>query len=625
MKKFLIAGLSVLVLAWAVIGMACSGGDDGTGSGEKPETYAALPMISGHPTSADYLPGDTVKDLSVVATVSDGGTMSYQWYEVGSYANTNFDIKGSLGSLILGATRASYTPEAGAAGDEKFYYVVITNKRADRLDRVQTSHPARIRFLDAPTDVPTVNVNTTTTNDQYVRGFGGMSNAFWIGPEGVARYMELRDIDTMFHPETGLGFNMLRIKLWYQPLEEVLTDTAGTVQMGNQIYCEIVKRVNRYGGYVLASPWTPPPQWKVNESEAGVSPSYLLDRHYADYGQYLKNFAQDMANYGAPIYSVSLQNEFTYPADYEGCEWTSAQNVAFLTRVGNFLNGVPGYGGGKAIPQVKLMNAEPHQYVTSNDLVRDNATTNALVDIYAHHTYGNQNNAYRMVQADTDAMRKEVWFTEWNTNSGAGLEAQDYSWDFVWRFADSVDQNIRINGSNAFIWWYLKRYYCMIGDNAYGTVGGQPLPRGWVLSHWAKYATDTVRVAATITGHSGGGNTTDSQGTYNSTPNVRVSAYRKKAEPSTYWEQQVQKRENSVSVVIYDKRTTASAEGQNIRINLPEDFEATHAHAIISDGSGTLAEPKTWQVPALVVLAADGKTADFFLPANSIMSLKFYK
>jgi O-glycosyl hydrolase len=570
-------------------------------------------MISIHPTSADYIVsggGISVKELSVTATISDTGEMSYQWFEGTSYVNSG-------GTTIEDETGTTYTPPSGTAGTEKFYYVVITNKREGVKNRVQASNPARIRFLSEAAPVPAVTVNITDTNDQYVRGFGGMSNAFWIGGSG-ARYMELKDIDTMFHPETGLGFNMLRIKLWYQPMEQVLD---GEVEpfMRNQIFYEIVKRVNDYGGYVLASPWSPPPEWKINGSESGAGSSYLLPNHYLDYANHLANFARTMSDNDAPIYALSLQNEFTYPATYEGCSWTEQQVVNFLTLAGNFLNGIPGYGGGKDIPRVKLMNAEPHRTVTMNDSVKNNATTNALIDIYPYHTYGIHSNAYRAVQADTADMRKEVWMTEYNINSGEKLEAQDYSWNYVWELANHIDNNIRVCGSNAYIWWYLKRYYGMIGDNAYGTVNGRVLPRGYVMSHWAKYATDTVRVATTVTGHPGGGNTTDTSGGFTSSSvNVKASAYRRKAEPLSYWEQQVQNRENSISLVIYDKRTGSSAEGQNIRINFPDDFDATYAHAIISDS-------RRKHAPALVVLTADGKAADIFLPSNSIMSVKFTK
>ncbi|GBU27133.1 glucuronoxylanase xynC [Treponema sp. R8-4-B8] len=611
------------LLALALLFTACTPpAEDNSNPGTS--GTSALPIISIHPTSGDYVSGATIRDLRVQASASDGGAITYQWYENTTFSNTG-------GTEITGAKNASYPPQLGSK-TENFYYAVVTNTKTGSAPRTNTSNPARVRILDAAEAAPAVTVNITNANQQYVRGFGGMSNAFAIG--APARYMELKDIDTMFNPDTGLGFNILRIMIWPKPLEDVINGEVEP-QMNNQItYLEVVKRVNKYGGYVLASPWTPPPEWKVNESEAGTAPSYLLPVHYRDYAEYLKNYARSMASYGAPIYAISIQNEPSWPASYAGCEWTSQQQVDFFTTsgIGKFMTGVAGYGGGKALnpndsvnPQsVKVMSGEAHQNVTWNNAARDNPTAHAAIDIYAFHTYGNHSNSYTAVQADNDNNRKEVWMTEWNINSGEGNYEQDSKWEFVWVFADAVDNDVRCDNVNAFVWWYLKRFYCFIGDNAFGTVNNEILPRGYILSHWAKYATDTVRVPATVTGHPAVGNTSDNNSTtgYSSSIKVKASAFRRKANPASYWEKQVpeKKREDSISLVIYDKRTTADAEGQNIRVNLPADFgDAQYASAIISDSTGNR------HAPHLVVLASDGKTADFYLPANSIVSIKFAK
>jgi O-glycosyl hydrolase len=595
---------------------ACSdGGGDTTEGPEGSSGNSAVPVISIHPTSVDYVGGAAIGELSVKAAASDGGTLAWQWYEAASFLNTG-------GTLIAGAAAETYTPDLGSETGSYYYYAVVTNTKEGLAPRSNTSNPARIRVLDAAPAEPTVTVTINSANAQYIRGFGGMSNAFGINPADTARYMELRDIDTMFNPDTGLGYNILRIMIWPNTLEEVLTGQVEP-QMRNQTYCEIVKRVNRYGGYVMASPWTPPPQWKVNESEAGTSPSYLLPNYYGEYAQYLASYARDMARYGAPIYALSIQNEPSWPASYAGCEWSSQQQLDFFQArgVGRFLNGIQGAGGGGPLESVLVMSGEPHQDVNWNNAVKNNAAANALVDIYSYHIYGKMDNAYTDVQADNAASgRKEVWMTEHNINAGSGLEAQDYSWDYVWRVADEIDHVIRINNSNAFVWWYLKRYYSMVGDNAYGTVNGEIQPRGWVMSHWAKYATDTVRIPAVVAGHPGTGNANDTSATGStSSVNVKASAYRKKASPSTYWEQQVKKPEESISLVIYDKRTNTGVQGEDIRVSLPADFgQARYAHAIISDANNR-------QAPLLVVLNAGGTTADFHLPANSIVSVKFSK
>ncbi|NCC43915.1 MAG: hypothetical protein EOM18_10115, partial [Clostridia bacterium] len=63
--------------------------------------------------------------LSVDAAVSDGGTLTYQWYR------NNVDSNGG-GTEIEGATEASYTPATTEPGTV-YYYVVVTNTVGDGI------------------------------------------------------------------------------------------------------------------------------------------------------------------------------------------------------------------------------------------------------------------------------------------------------------------------------------------------------------------------------------------------------------------------------------------------------------------------------------------------------------
>ena len=77
-----------------------------------------IPVITGQPQSGSYSENDTIT-LSVTASVTDGGSLSYQWYR--NAANSN-----SGGTAIPNAKSASYDPPAGTVG-AYYYYVVITN------------------------------------------------------------------------------------------------------------------------------------------------------------------------------------------------------------------------------------------------------------------------------------------------------------------------------------------------------------------------------------------------------------------------------------------------------------------------------------------------------------------
>jgi len=85
---------------------------------------AARPTVnSNYDSYYSYYTGDTAAALSVGVTVTDGGTVTYQWYQ-----NT---VDGSDGATpISGATSSSYTPPTIAAGT-MYYYCVVTNTLGD--------------------------------------------------------------------------------------------------------------------------------------------------------------------------------------------------------------------------------------------------------------------------------------------------------------------------------------------------------------------------------------------------------------------------------------------------------------------------------------------------------------
>jgi hypothetical protein len=78
--------------------------------------HAQAPVITTHPTGGTVNEGGSTTLTVTVNTVTDGGTLSYQWYS--NTANSN-----SGGTLIDDATGASYTAPASTAG-AVYYYVV---------------------------------------------------------------------------------------------------------------------------------------------------------------------------------------------------------------------------------------------------------------------------------------------------------------------------------------------------------------------------------------------------------------------------------------------------------------------------------------------------------------------
>ena len=448
----------------------------------------------------------------------------------------------------------------------------------------------------------TIDINTKY---QYVRGFGGMD----VGWGNFPRTLAL-DTELMYNPDTGLGLNILRIMImpWNTDINITMNEL---VRRDRPDYYENVRIVNSYGGYVLASPWSPPQEWKNNNSIHGSG--RLLPGYYQEYAYYLKAFAQNMYENDAPIYAISIQNEPNYFADYDGCLWTGAEMRDFFKQVGRFTNGVKGFGGGGEIPVVLTMNGESANHPNINDPALNDPVSRALIDIIGRHTYGDRQIRYaKALDHPTDPM--EVWMTEHNINSGneAGY-LNDSTWNYVWKILNDIDMSIRLNDESAFIWWAAKRFYSFIGDGQRGTTEGMILPRGYAISHYAKFAKETWRVAVTASGRTAGGSNLNRNNFNNAFENLNGTAARATAFVSPDG--------NSISLVLFTPTLSNGAGGVDmgtVRIQLPGDFIINEAAAMRSSRDNYA----QWED---VHINDDRNSALVTLPRGNILSVRFTK
>ena len=84
--------------------------------------YAQPPVITAQPQNAQYSVGGPASPLTVEANVTDGGTLSYQWYQ-----NTDGS---TTGGTKVGTNSPSFTPDTSAEGTY-YYYCVITNTNGE--------------------------------------------------------------------------------------------------------------------------------------------------------------------------------------------------------------------------------------------------------------------------------------------------------------------------------------------------------------------------------------------------------------------------------------------------------------------------------------------------------------
>ena len=478
------------------------------------------------------------------------------------------------------------------------------------------------------------------TKYQYVRGFGGMDIPWLFG--GWEKITITKDdYEKMYNPNGQLGFNIMRIMINpikgkisgaidTTPEDQKFVHTTDPVEFLDFItspagarpnYIEGVKIVNKHGGYVLASPWTPPKAWKSNNN---IVVGILKTEHYDDYAGYLKKFAKEMSDRGGPIYAISIQNEPNYRTgreDYEGCEWTGAQMRDFFKQVGDFTANVPGWGGGKATSRVLIMNGESANTPTVHTEAMNDAESRDVIDLLARHNYGNIQDVNPPAWND-----KEMWMTEWNKNSGSVTTyPNDSTWNYVWEFLNDVDLTIRLRKDNAYVWWALKRFYSFLGDGQSGTKNGDILPRGYALSHYAKFAKEKHQIKVDVTGNlapTSAGNTGAAINTSNvnimsidsgrTSTAVRVTAF-------------ISESGDEISLVMFSPTNTSGSSGRDlgtVRIDMPNGFIAKDVTAMRSSAT---VKGKA-ELPFFGLDEDTGKSyAIVTLPPSEILSVKIIK
>jgi len=175
-------------------------------------------------------------------------------------------------------------------------------------------------LAEIPKEVVPLNVTIDpNTTYQTISGFGG-ANAIW-GTD----YLTPAELALAFGTgEESLGLSIFRVRL-----SSAKADWAGLAGT--------IKVANSYNVKVLASPWSPPAQFKSNNDVVGGG--YLLENRYADFANYINEFIEYMKSQSATVDVVSIQNEPDWKASYEGCEYTTSQMFNFVKNYAGTIKG----------------------------------------------------------------------------------------------------------------------------------------------------------------------------------------------------------------------------------------------------------------------------------------------
>ena len=401
--------------------------------------------VKNHPVSREFtLAGWNASGSAQALTVEmevESSRYQYQWYSNTTYSSTG-------GTVINGATSASYTPVITALGNY-YYYVTITNR-----DKQITSNTALIKISSSIEPAPT-EFTIGAVRRNYVRGVGGTGSFMFrtgnradASPDADETYID------MLMGE--IGCNILRIMVQ----DDYLNYIQDTVQSRNKDvffhnasknFFPVIRKVNEYGGYVFANPWTAPASMKTGGGEKpnsggdALAGGYLTQnsQNYVDYAEHLRNFLKWLNTNNAPIFALGILNEPDYggSAEYEGMGMSPEVTRDWFRTVGNFTTQkvtnragagvtssilepdiIPGYGGGGPTHHVLAMSgdsmAEIAPYMNPQiDSIGDRGANN-YIELMGRHYYGTPARYTRVVGPTTGA-----WFDRPQLNYVGPYEA----------------------------------------------------------------------------------------------------------------------------------------------------------------------------------------------------------
>lgn len=304
---------------------------------------------------------------------------------------------------------------------------------------------------------------------QKITGFGGFVNS----GQFAYNYMTTKEIRKLWGNGSEAGYNIMRM---YLPIGEASwSQSLATAQLAKSL-----------GIKVFASPWSMPAEWKTNNNIAAVytdgngvvQEGSLKEEYYDDYALYLNNYVTYLRNNGVELDAISIQNEPDMKATYAGCLWTPAQMAKFIKYYA---------------PLIKCKIIAPESVgITDNyatALLEDSVC--AAFDIFAGHQYSSIQSGLKNMQA----RGKDVWMTEYLINWNSDVNTtRNFNWTKdAFNFANKLNDALLAN-VNAWVHYASKRFYGLMGDGTYGTVNGALTKRGYIQSHYAKFATSTTRI-----------------------------------------------------------------------------------------------------------------------------------
>ncbi len=346
-----------------------------------------------------------------------------------SISNNLFSQNSAVAKRTVASAQNEYTVRI--ENTESTFPVIVPKV----INNVLVSEDAVINFTVEDYVSPDAALVFLDSTQQLIRGFGAANILPWR-PD-----MTAAEIENAFGTGDGqIGLTILRLRL--------PSDTNGfssNVPTARAAYSR--------GITIIASPWSPPASMKTNNNIVG---GRLRESRYADYAAHLKSFADYMERNGVPLFAISIQNEPDVQVTYESCDWSAAEMLKFVRENAQDIG-------------TKVMAPESFNFNHAmSDLILSDSTAASHVAIIGGHIYGGGLSSYPLAKSKS----KELWMTE-------HLDT-DTSWTKVLATGKEIN-DCMLAGMNAYIWWYIVRFYGPIKED------GKVSKRGYVMSQFARF------------------------------------------------------------------------------------------------------------------------------------------
>ncbi len=384
----------------------------------------------------------------------------------------------------------SFTPSSGQPqGDERTYALVTVayGENTGVADRQQklwvvnslTGERTAVKISQSSANAHTDLMIDPATKYQPVVGFGGMYDPIiWC-----RSYMPTQEEIEKLYSTDGMGYTVMRLMI-YPNESDWSTDV------------EAAKYAQAQGAVIFACPWDCTDALADKVDYNGNQTKHLKHENYGAYADHIIKYIEYMKQNGINLYAVSMQNE----PDMEFTYWTPAEVVDFVVN----------YGARIRATGVKLMSPETcGMRPDYTDAVINNPAAMTNTDIIAGHLYQGftdlsssyVNERHKYITGIYGRITgKTWWMTEHLFNDGESEEDSSKwifgKWDYCLNnLAKEIHMTMEGFGS-AYVYWYLKRFYGLMGDDDKRSPvpSGEITKNGYIMAHYAKYASSTTRV-----------------------------------------------------------------------------------------------------------------------------------